>query len=117
MTTSKLAILITAAACLGIVGVFLPLNGGASYTLWDLHNQAEAYWIYAGLTGALIGGVAASLKPPMQLWHAMTAAIGFIVIGVKFRTGFFDLFTSGGIGGRLLGVSVAVGAVASGVAY
>ena len=53
----------------------------------------------------------------MKQWQAMAATIGFVVIAVKFRMGYFDLFSSGGVGGRLLAIAVALGAIASGASY
>src|SRR4051812_41368786 len=109
----KLPILIVACACVTIVGAFLPINSGSPQTLWDLHGDLNVYWIYAGMLAALVGGVAAAIKPPFRRWQVMLATYGFVVIGLKFRMQFFDLFT-GGIGGQLTAIATTIGAITSG---
>lgn len=114
--TKLLSIVIVACACAGIVGVFLPLMGSQSLSLWQ-YPLTTALWIYGGLALALVCGVAGALAREPKRWQPMFAVYGFLVIGLKFRTGFFDLFTAGDIGGRLIGTGTLAGAIAGAICW
>lgn len=101
----KLGVL--AAAVVGIIGAFLPLNGDLS--LWDRRGPENytPYFVIGAFAFALVAG-ALSVASGLQRWIATVALVGFLFVVLKFRLTFFELFTMQ-TGGILLGVAAAVG--------
>ena len=106
MRNLKLGVL--AAGLVGLVGAFLPLSGDLSW--WarrDGPDGAGVFFVIGAFVVAL-GMGALGLAQGFQRWIALVALIGFAFVILKFRLGFFELFTSQ-LGGQMIGVGAAAG--------
>ena len=104
-----------AGALLGLVGAFLPLSGDLSW--WarrDGPDGAGVFFVIGAFVVAL-GMGALAFAQGLQRWIALIALIGFGFVILKFRLGFFELFTSQ-LGGQLIGVAAAAGLVLAALA-
>ena len=108
----RLAVLIAACGCAGLIGGFIPRGE----SLWDAREDWQVFWIFACFVVAIAMGALAGLKPPLKRWHALVALEAFALVILKFRAGFLDLITDGNEGGRLIAGAVIVGILASGIA-
>jgi hypothetical protein len=100
-------------AVLGLVGCFLPLIGGTSISLLDLHHLRG----HGALRSWLL--VAAFAAPLVAAWRCRPATAGLVAV-VSFgylalRVGprCLDLVLYAGIGGKLIGVAVVGGVIAT----
>lgn len=113
MGTLKLGVL--AAAVLGIAGAFLPYGNDLSW--WDMRagpDPAGVYFVIGAFVVAL-GMGALSVASGLQRWIAIVALVAFVFVVLKFRLAFLELFTSE-VGGILIGVAAAVGALLAALA-
>ena len=89
---------------LGIVGCFLPLIGGTSVSLFDLRHHVGA-WI-----------MLAAFVVPVLAWRSRMGAFAslasFAYLAI-FRTKLTSLILYAGIGGKLIGVAIIGGVIAS----
>jgi hypothetical protein len=95
-------------ALLGLVGCFLPMIGGTSISLFDLHRVHWRPWLVA----------AAFAAPAIAVWRGsaatvLVAAISFGYLALRLGPRALDLVLYAGIGGKLIGVAVVGGAVAT----
>ncbi|HEY0991327.1 MAG TPA: hypothetical protein VGD80_29945 [Kofleriaceae bacterium] len=95
-------------ALLGLIGCFLPMIGGTSISLFDLHRVAWHPWLIA----------AAFAAPALAAWRNSAATVivapisfGYLALRLGPRT--LDLVLYAGIGGKLIGVAVIGGAIAT----
>lgn len=92
---------------LGLAGCFLPLVGGIS--VFDLRHFRFAAWLI----------VAAFALPVIVAWRGTAAATvlaglaGFGYLGLKLGPRAIDLVLHAGLGGKLIGVAVVGGAIAT----
>ncbi|HUS69124.1 MAG TPA: hypothetical protein VMZ28_31525 [Kofleriaceae bacterium] len=116
-------ILILLCAVVGIVGMFLPFLAEGDMKLWDARTEqaGKAYMPIAGFALAFIMGIVATVKGGLARWHAIVALLGFgLAILVKeVREGLLGYNVAEGIkldtglGGKLLFVAAAAGALFS----
>ncbi|HWU89968.1 MAG TPA: hypothetical protein VN253_22050 [Kofleriaceae bacterium] len=113
MRNLKLGVL--AAGLLGLVGAFLPLSHDLSW--WARRDGPDGAGVFfvLGAFAVALGMGALSLAHGLQRWIALVALIGFGFVILKFRIGFFELFTSQ-LGGQLIGVAAAAGLVLAALA-
>ena len=104
-----MAALIVACGCVGLLGAFLPRGE----SLWDARDDWQVYWVFACFVVAIAVGALAGFRPPLRRWHAIVAAEAFLIVALKFRTGFVDLVTDGTYGQRMVAGAVIVGAIVS----
>ena len=95
-------------ALLGLVGCFLPVIGGTSISLFDLHHLTWRAWLIA----------AAFAAPAVTAWRGsattvLVSAIGFGYLGLRLGPRSADLVLYAGIGGKLIGVAVVGGMIAT----
>jgi hypothetical protein len=104
-----------AAALLGLVGAFLPLSRDLSW--WERREGPDAAGVFfvIGAFVVALGMGALSLAQGLQRWIALVALIGFAFVILKFRLGFFELFTSQA-GGQLIGLAAAAGLLCAALA-
>lgn len=95
-------------ALLGLVGCFLPMIGGTSLSLFDLrYFPARAI-----LTAA------AFAAPAVATWRAsratlLVAVISFGYLALRLGPRSLDLVLYAGIGGKLIGIAVVGGVIAT----
>lgn len=111
----KLKFGVLAAGVVGLAGSFLPLTSDVSW--WARRAGPDGIGVYFVIAAFAVAIVTASLaiRQGFQRWLALIALIGFAFVILKFRTQFFDLFTSQ-VGGQLIGVAAALGAICAGLA-
>jgi hypothetical protein len=108
---------VLACALLGLIGCFLPFVkfGNESITFWKMHSiPGQGGQIYITMFGyllALVAGVLAVAKAPMQRWQGILAAVGFAFVIFKMRDGFMKLITDGAIGAKMMAIMALVGLV------
>jgi hypothetical protein len=96
-------------AVIGLVGCFLPLVGGHAVSLFDLHRVTWGAWLI----------VAAFAAPALAAWRgtpgvaALVALAGFGYLGLRLGPHSADLVLRAGIGGKLIGVAVVGGLIAT----
>jgi len=95
-------------ALLGLVGCFLPMIGRTSISLFDLHRLSWHPW--------LIG--VAFAAPAVAVWRrsaaiVLVSVISFGYLAFRFGPKTMDLVLYAGIGGKLIGVAVAGGVLAT----
>lgn len=95
-------------ALLGLIGCFLPVIGGTSISLFDLHHLTWRAWLIA----------AAFTAPAVTAWRSRAAtvtvsAISFGYLALRLGPRSIDLVLYAGIGGKLIGVAVVGGAIAT----
>ena len=95
-------------ALLGLVGCFLPVIGGTSISLFDLHHLTWRAWLIA----------AAFAAPALTVWRGSASAvivsvIGFGYLALRMGPRCTDLVLYAGIGGKLIGVAVVGGVIAT----
>lgn len=95
-------------ALLGLVGCFLPMIGRTSISLFDLHHLSWRPWLIA----------AAFAAPALAAWRASAATVivsvisfGYLALRLGPRT--IDLVLYAGIGGKLIGIAVVGGVIAT----
>jgi len=94
---------------LGLVGCFLPLVGGTSLTLFDVRQLQGRAWLV----------VVAFLVPALVAWRGNSAStvlagiVGFGYLGWRLGPRAVDLVLHGGIGGKLIGVAIIGGVIAT----
>jgi hypothetical protein len=110
MNNAKLGVL--ACGVIGLVGCFLPLASGVPVAFWDMHSSdmAQTLLVMIGYALPLVMGLL-SLKGAMRRSAAIASIAGFAFVIFKFRGGFLDLITHGGIGARLMGIGALAGVV------
>lgn len=92
---------------LGLVGCFLPIAGGI--TLFDLRHFRFGAWLV----------VLAFVLPVLVAWRGNTAATvlagsaGFGYVGWRLGPRAVDLILHAGIGGKLIGVAIIGGVLAT----
>jgi hypothetical protein len=95
-------------ALLGLVGCFLPMIGGTSISLFDLHRVRWHPWLVA----------LAFAAPALAVWRGSAAtvivsAISFGYLALRLGPRALDLVLYAGIGGKLIGVAVVGGVIAT----
>ena len=114
MNNLKLGVLLC--GVVGLIGCFLPMMSGEgiSVSLWDAHS-ADMGGVLMVLIGFGLGAAmgAMAMKAGMQRWQAIVALLGFALVLVKLRSGFFDMIAHGAIGAKLMGLAALAGAVLS----
>jgi hypothetical protein len=94
-------------ALLGLIGCFLPVIGGTSISLLDLHHLTWRAWLIA----------AAFAAPVVAAWRrsavVLVSAISFGYLGLRLGPRSADLVLYAGIGGKLIGVAVVGGIIAT----
>ena len=93
---------------LGLVGCFLPMIGGTSISLFDLRHLSGSPWLIA----------AAFAAPAVAAWRRSAAilivsAICFGYLALRLGPRSLDLVLYAGIGGKMLGVAVVGGVLAT----
>jgi len=96
-------------AVLGLIGCFLPLVGGGSVSLFDLHHLAWRTWLIVGAFAA--PAVAAWRAPAAAATLVALAAFGYL--GLRLGPHAVDLVLHAGIGGKLIGAAVVGGLIAT----
>lgn len=108
---------VLACGLLGLIACFLPFVkfGNESITFWKMHSipgqGGQIYITMFGYVLALVAGVLAVAKAPMQRWQAIVGAVGFAFVIFKMRDGFTKLITDGAIGAKLMALTALVGLV------
>ncbi|TMQ02804.1 MAG: hypothetical protein E6J90_31620 [Deltaproteobacteria bacterium] len=95
-------------ALLGLIGCFLPVIGGTSISLFDLHHLTWRAWLIA----------AAFAAPAVAAWRRSAAmlivsAISFGYLGLRLGPRCADLVLYAGIGGKLIGIAIVGGVIAT----
>lgn len=96
-------------AVIGLIGCFLPLVGGSSVSLFDLHHLTWRAWLIVGAFAA----------PALVAWRgtpasaALVALAGFGYLGLRLGPHSADLVLRAGLGGKLIGVAVVGGLIAT----
>jgi hypothetical protein len=106
---------VVAAGLVGVIGAFLPLTNGLSW--WARRDGPDGAGVFF-VIGAFVVGLgmgALGIAQGLQRWIALVALIGFTFVILKFRLGFFDLFTSQ-VGGQMIGVGAAAGVLLTALA-
>jgi hypothetical protein len=106
---------VVVAAGLGLVGAFLPLSADHSWWVRRAGPDGASVLFVVIAFAVALGMGALALAYGMQRWIALVALIGFAFVVVKFRLEFFALFGAQ-IGGVLMGVGAAAGAVITALA-
>ena len=94
---------------LGLLGCFLPFVGGTSLMLFDLRQFQWRAWLV----------VIAFLLPALVAWRDNAASTvlaglaGFGYLGWRLGPRAIDLVLHAGIGGKLIGVAIIGGAIAT----
>ena len=110
---------VLACGLIGLIACFLPMMsfGDQSVSLWKLREvpggSGQVFITMAGYIAAVAMGGMAAAKPPMQRWQAIVSCLGFALVFIKLREGFFKLITDGAIGAKLMAISVLAGIVIS----
>jgi hypothetical protein len=112
----QLKLAVWACGLAGLVGTFLPF-GAADGSFFDSRAEnGQTYWVFAGFALAVALGFGATVRPPFRRWMAIAAAEAFLIVILKFRTGFIDLITDGNTGGRTMAFATLAGLLLSIVA-
>jgi len=95
---------------LGLVGCFLPMIGGTSISLFDLHHLTSRTW--------LIGAAFAAPALALATWRPSAAsvlvtAVSFAYLALRLGPRSLDLVLYAGIGGKLIGIAVVGGVIAT----
>ena len=92
---------------IGLVGCFLPLIGGTSITVMRIHTLRAWLTIIAFAVPVIVA---------MRSTTAATVLAGlacFGYLGLRFGTRALDLVLYAGIGGKLIGVAIVGGVIAT----
>lgn len=95
-------------ALLGLVGCFLPVIGGTSISLFDLHHLTWRAWLIAA---AFAAPAVATLRNSAAT--VAVAAISFGYLALRLGPRSTDLVLYAGIGGKMIGVAVVGGVIAT----
>jgi hypothetical protein len=96
-------------ALLGLVGCFLPLVGGTSLSLFDLHHLTWRAWLIVGAFAA----------PALAAWRCTPAATTLVAfaafgyLGLRLGPRSIDLVLHAGLGGKLIGAAIVGGLIAT----
>lgn len=94
-------------AVLGLIGCFLPMIGGTSISLFDLHHLTWRAWLIA----------AAFAAPAVAAWRrsavVLVSAISFAYLGLRLGPRAAYLVLYAGVGGKLIGIAVVGGVIAT----
>ena len=92
---------------IGLAGCFLPLVGGTSITVMRIHTLRAWLVILAFATPALLAHRSNAAATVL----AGIACFGYL--GLRFGTRAIDLILYAGIGGKLIGVAIVGGTIAT----
>jgi hypothetical protein len=93
-------------ALLGLVGCFLPMIGGTSISLFDLHHLTWRAWLIAA---AFAAPALAACRSSAATTIVSAISFGYLALRLGPRT--TDLVLYAGIGGKLIGVAVVGGVI------
>ncbi len=115
---SKLKFAVIACGLLGLIATFLPMQtfGDKSVSFWsmkELYGPSHVYMIMAGFAAALVMGILAAAKPPMQRSQAIVSAVGCAFVLFKLRELLSTMLKDGAIGAKLMVVAAIAGLVVS----
>ena len=99
-------------AVLGLVGCFLPIVGGTSLNLFDLPSRLSYRTLHPWLVAA------AFAAPALATWRAsraavIVAAVCFGYLALRLGPHSLDLVLYAGLGGKLIGIAVVGGLLAT----
>jgi hypothetical protein len=98
-------------ALLGLVGCFLPMIGGTSISLFDLHRLAWHPWHPWLIAAAFAAPALAAWRNSAAIIIVAPISFGYLALRLGPRT--LDLVLYAGIGGKLIGVAVIGGVIAT----
>jgi hypothetical protein len=95
-------------ALLGLAGCFLPVIGGTSISLFDVHHLTWRAWLIAT---AFAGPAVATWRNSTRTLLISMISFGYLALRLGPRS--TDLVLYAGIGGKLIGVAVIGGVIAT----
>jgi hypothetical protein len=109
----QMKVLILVFAILGIVSLFIPMEGFSFFTFLKMMGMGYLVPILGGFVLAAVAGGLAVAKPPAQAWQAPAAVAGFALVFVRFKMWQIGDILKGPLPAKLLVVSVFGGLIVS----